>query len=61
MRLELLPLLLLAPAAWLLFVTADRARARKLEIALGPRVPVGRRRFDQQPIGSELEPAAPGK
>ncbi len=41
----LLPLLLLAPAAWLLFARTDRARARKLERALGPRFPVGRRRF----------------
>jgi Ca-activated chloride channel family protein len=44
-RLELLSLLLLAPAAWLFFTRNDRARARKLEAALGPRVPVGRRRF----------------
>ncbi len=45
MRTELLPVLLLAPAAWLFFVRTDRARARKLVQVLGPRVPVGRRRF----------------
>jgi [NiFe] hydrogenase diaphorase moiety small subunit len=28
---------------------------------VGYAVPVGRRRFDQQPIGSEIEPAAPGR
>lgn len=45
MTIELLPLLLLAPAAWLFFVSTDRARARKLAKILGPRGPVGRRRF----------------
>jgi Ca-activated chloride channel family protein len=44
-RLEFLPLLLLAPAAWLALSAADRARARRLGVALGPRFPAGRRRF----------------
>jgi len=44
-RLDLLPLLLVAPAAWLLLVAADRIRGRKLAGALGPRVPVRRSRF----------------
>jgi Ca-activated chloride channel family protein len=44
-RLDLLPLLLLAPLAWVLLVGASRARARKLEGVLGPRVPVRRRRY----------------
>jgi len=41
-RLDLLPLLLLAPAAWLLLRAADRGRGRRLAAALGPRVPVRR-------------------
>lgn len=45
MRLELLPLLLLAPVVWLALSVADRVRARKLAQVLGPRVAVRRRRF----------------
>lgn len=45
MRTELLPLLLVAPAAWLLLVRADRARVRRVAPALGPRVPLAPRRF----------------
>lgn len=44
MRFDLLPLLLLAPAAWLLLRSADGARRQRVEAALGPRVPVRRRR-----------------
>jgi Ca-activated chloride channel family protein len=44
-RTELLPLLLLAPAAWLLLARADRARGRRVARELGPRVRIAPRRF----------------
>ena len=51
MRFDLLPLLLLAPAAWLLLRSADRARGKRLASALGPRVPVPRRRVALGSVG----------
>ncbi|HEX5135686.1 MAG TPA: VWA domain-containing protein [Planctomycetota bacterium] len=45
MRTELLPLLLVAPAAWLLLARADRSRRRRVAPALGPRYPLAPRRL----------------